>query len=499
LTNSAAQSQLSALVLGGVGNTPADEHRVAVSRLEAEVERLQDAVSHRSAEFRVRARPVTIEQVQKAIPDGTALVEFFSYQPFDVKAMTEAERFGPARYVAYVLQRAGKPLFAELGEAGTIDADVAKLRLALADPSKGDVKAAARALDERVMRPVRKLLGNTRHVLVSPDGALNLVPFAALVDEGGKYLIESYSLSYLTSGRDLLRLQLGSESRQPPLVLADPLFRQAQSTRADSRGAGDDTGRRSGDMALMFFSPLAGTAAEAEALGGVLPRVRVLTQSAATESELKKASAPSILHIATHGFFLPDQQRKNPGGESGRGVVVSRDTTAGVAENPLLRSGLALEGANLRRSSGGEDGILTALEAAGLDLWGTKLVVLSACETGIGEVKNGEGVYGLRRALVLAGSESQVMTLWQVSDEATKELMVSYYKHLSSGVGRMEALRRVQLEMLQGGRSATKGQSRGLGAASKVAEQDYSHPYYWAAFIQSGDWRGMGEQAKEGK
>ena len=140
-------------------------------------------------------------------------------------------------------------------------------------------------------------------------------------------------------------------------------------------------------------------------------------------------------------------------------------------ENPLLRSGLALAGANRRQGGDGEDGILTALEAAGLDLWGTKLVVLSACETGVGEIKNGEGVYGLRRALVTAGAESQVMSLWQVSDSATRDLMIGYYKRLQAGEGRNEALRHVQLGML--------------------GSQDLRHPFYWAAFIQSGAWSSL--------
>jgi CHAT domain-containing protein len=136
----------------------------------------------------------------------------------------------------------------------------------------------------------------------------------------------------------------------------------------------------------------------------------------------------------------------------------------------LLRSGLALTGANLRRS-GEDDGILTAMEASGLNLWGTKLVVLSACDTGVGEIKNGEGVYGLRRALVLAGSETQVMSLWPVSDEGTRDLMIEYYKALKAGQGRSEALRQVQLKML--------------------SSKNHNHPYYWASFIQSGEWANL--------
>jgi CHAT domain-containing protein len=165
---------------------------------------------------------------------------------------------------------------------------------------------------------------------------------------------------------------------------------------------------------------------------------------------------PEILHLATHGFFLPDEEAQAQSSSAG----------VNVRENPLLRSGLVLAGAN-KLLSGDEDGILTALEASGLDLQGTKLVVLSACETGVGKVTNGDGVYGLRRALVIAGAESLVMSLWQVDDEATKELMVGYYKRLAAGKSRSTALREVQIELM--------GRDR------------YRHPYYWASFVAAGD------------
>ena len=142
-----------------------------------------------------------------------------------------------------------------------------------------------------------------------------------------------------------------------------------------------------------------------------------------------------------------------------------------MGENPLLRSGLVFAGVKNGRSGEGEDGVLTALEASSLDLVGTKLVVLSACDTGVGDVANGEGVYGLRRALVLAGAESQVMSLWPVSDYVTRELMTSYYKGLKQGQGRGEALRQVQLKMLK--------------------RKDRDHPFYWGSFIQSGEWANL--------
>jgi CHAT domain-containing protein len=157
-----------------------------------------------------------------------------------------------------------------------------------------------------------------------------------------------------------------------------------------------------------------------------------------------------MLHIASHGFFLQD----------------TRETV----DNPLLRSGLALAGANLTHGHPG-DGMLTALEASGLDLWGTKLVTLSACDTGIGEVRNGEGVYGLRRAFVLAGAETVVMSLWPVRDVVAREAMVAYYSGLRAGLGRGDALRQAQLAMLK--------------------RPGRQHPFYWASFIQSGEWANL--------
>jgi CHAT domain-containing protein len=261
--------------------------------------------------------------------------------------------------------------------------------------------------------------------------------------------------------------------------MANPQFASRDST--DGAGASEaepaTPARRSVELAHAVFSPLPGTQQEAIALGALLPQATVFTGAQATEAHLKRVHGPAILHIATHGFFLADQpptaalaQRGLVAQDFGRLTDHPPQTgPPGPSDNPLLRSGLALTGANDRQGGEGEDGVLTALEAAGLDLWGTKLVVLSACETGVGEVRNGDGVYGLRRALVLAGVESQVMSLWQVSDEATRDLMVAYYQRLRAGEGRTEALRQVQLSMLHG--------------------PTWQHPFFWASFIQSGDWR----------
>ncbi|HEY9402905.1 MAG TPA: tetratricopeptide repeat protein [Pyrinomonadaceae bacterium] len=512
---SGARSALARLQLkASAGEADAAERRNEKARLETEIERLEAEVSARSAEFRTAARPVTLDAVRAAIPPGAALVELVLYRPFDPRGVGKS-RFGAPRYVAYVLTKdAPAPLWVDLGETETIDRDIAAWRRALTNPASADVRERGRALDERLMRPVRKLSGAARHLLLSPDGALNLMPFGALVDEGNKYLLESYTITYLTSGRDLLRLGLGAASRQPPVVVANPRFggqtpggavAAAAQPRATEQPAPlappAPPSRRSVEMSNINFTPLPGTKGEAAALNTILPGVLVLTEVRASEAAVKAVSAPSILHIATHGFFLPDQRRDEASEASARGLALGNAPAATRGENPLLRSGLALAGANERASAdaatGAEDGVLTAFEAAGLDLWGTRLVVLSACETGVGEVQNGDGVYGLRRALVLAGSETQVMSLWQVSDDATRDLMIAYYRLLQEGAARGDALRQVQLAMLAGGQAAAVGaqKQRGLDVrpGGGRGSGNWSHPFYWAAFIGSGAWQNLNE------
>jgi CHAT domain-containing protein len=346
-------------------------------------------------------------------------------------------------------------------------------------------------MDEKVMRPVRELLGDATHMLLSPDGALNLIPFEALVDERNHYLVERYAFTYLFSGRDLLRLQVARKSLSNAIVVANPSYGEPETTSIAQTSIGKsrpinsiltkanaERGPRNAkpkrqsvttgsDLSNVYFAPLSATALEAKAIKAQFPDATVMTGLQATESSLKQIAAPRLLHIATHGFFLQD----GPDDSGGLQRSQTRSINLNVKiENPLLRSGLALAGANLRRG-GDDDGVLTALEASGLNLWGTRLVVLSACDTGVGEVRTGEGVYGLRRALVLAGTESLVLSLWPVSDYVTREMMTAYYMGLREGRGRGESLRQVQMNMLK-----RKGRE---------------HPFYWAGFIQSGEWANL--------
>ncbi|MFN7909951.1 MAG: CHAT domain-containing protein [Microcystis sp.] len=406
-------------------------YRQEINEVTEKVKEIEGKIGVRSAEFRSLSQPITLEGIQKLIPADAALVEIVRYQPVNPS-------FGIPRYAVYILYPNGDIKAKDLGEAKPIDDKLIYFRDNLADAETPlpQLQKSARQLDETLMQPIRQLLGNTKTILLSPDAALNLIPFEALVDENNQYLVENYHITYLTSGRDLLRLKDKFASQQSPLIVADPFYGKAGEKVALTRSI---------DLSEFTFPGLPGTEQEAKAIKNILPQATVLTGSQATENAVKQVKKPNILHIATHGFFKPESN---------------------VIENPLLRSGLVLAGVTIGQSAG-DDGVLTALETTNLNLVGTKLVVLSACDTGKGDIKIGQGVYGLRRALVIAGSESQLISLWKVSDDATKDLMVAYYGRLQKGEGRSEALRQIQLGMLKG--------------------EKQKHPFYWSSFIPSGD------------
>ena len=451
---------------GGGGGASILDPAAILKKLEAEDDELSNRLAAASPVYRSQTRPVTIEAVQAAIPDDTALVEYVYYAPRD----TKTARFLPKglSFVAFVLHKTGEPIAVDLGDALDIDKAVAELRKSLSE--KGDVLPNAKRVHQMLVAPLAKhLKPGDKRLVVSPDEDLNLVPFAALVDDRGRFLVQDYEISYATSGRDLLRIAAASaqkSSNGKPVVIGDPAF-DGDGAAAGSSSAVTAKNTR-GALDRARFPPLPGTAAEVKTISEVLA-AGSFTQADATKARLVGVSSPIVVHVATHGFFLTKE--KDPAGANTRSLEYDPGNTAAPpprTDNPLIRSGLALAGANKKGSA---DGLLTALEVSSMSLDGTRLVVLSACETGVGENAVGDGVYGLRRALVVAGSETQVMSLWKVDDDATRDLMIAFYKDLKSGTGRAASLRKVQNTMM--------------------ASPATAHPYYWAAFIQSGAWGPM--------
>jgi CHAT domain-containing protein/Tfp pilus assembly protein PilF len=458
--------------LGGDPAAPDRERAGQIAPLEQKREKLEADIGERSQGYIEQARSVTVDAVKAALPDDAALIEFAIYGPLDPRVIGSEE--AEDTYIVYVLSKGHELQWKQLGASREIDETVQAFRKALQDASSTDARSLGRKLDRLIFEPARAMAPGTRHWIISPDGQLNFVPFEALVDYRGQFLLEDQLISYVTTGRDLLRMKVPAPRPSAPLLVANPLFGEPPSEPAALRKlAANDRSKdphRSitvgEDRSSIYFAPLTGSTQEARELRSLFPDARILSGPDASKPHLDAINAPEILHIATHGFFLNDRAHEGaPEAGDTRGV-----RAAARVNNPLLRSGLALAGANMDLP-GQDNGILTALEAANLDLWGTKLVTLSACDTGVGEVKNGEGVYGLRRAFILAGAQTVVTSLWSVSDYATRELMRDYYAGLKKGEGRGEALRQAKLAMLN--------------------RKRHQHPFYWASFIQFGNWTSL--------
>jgi CHAT domain-containing protein/tetratricopeptide (TPR) repeat protein len=479
----ALRTQLSSLSMAGPGTRPANTYRQHLQELKAQGDALEEDLARRSAPLRsLHALPPAsqlVGQVAAALPPDGALVEFIAYRytPLTPPRGSPAPQTPlPLRYLVLLLFPNGRTVSHDLGPAEPIDAAALRLHHALA---RHDIsyQSAAEALYTLAFRPLVPLLGQTQRLFLSPDGQLALVPFAALHD-GSRFAVDVWDITYLTSGKDLLPRSKDLSPARSVVVLADPDFGTPLPTASLAAG----TNSTSEGLALLarFFSaprgtladqpwrPLPGTRQEAEAIHHLLPQAQLLLGSAATKQALLKLPTPGLLHIATHGFFLEDAAAPPATRAVAHFGAVGDTGPQPFLSDPLLRSGLVLAGAHSAPSEPGSHGLeaslVTALELAGLNLWGTQLVVLSACDTGLGHIRLGQGVYGMRRAVVAAGAETLVTSLWKVNDAATRELMEAYYQSLMAGQGRTTALRQ----------------------AMQTLRLQQPHPHFWAPFIAIG-------------
>ncbi|MFM7514792.1 MAG: CHAT domain-containing tetratricopeptide repeat protein [Cyanobium sp.] len=483
--------QLSSMALPQAQREPLRQQR---QQLEAQLYRLLPAL---------RIDGVTNAQVASALnaaaPQGL-LLEFQKYGPWRKGAKGKGE-WGRPRYLALLLRPDGTIRAIPLGDAAPIDAAVAAAVAASANANQqADAAKKLAAVSQLVLAPLQRELVGVRELFVSPDGELNRLPFAALPVAGpkdggigdgpitadGQILGAAVALRLLTTGRDLLRLQQPAKAGAAPVLIVNPDFDAASrsakggasataattaaaaSTAASTAaGAAGPTVLRGGQKrsaglrGLTAWQPLAGTEQEARQLAPLLGGGVVISGPAATASVVLGQRAPRILHIATHGFFLADQPPTN---DTAAAATPSR-------EAPLQRSGLVFAGANRPEADPRDDGYLTAAEATAMDLEGTELVNLSACETGLGGVQSGEGVYGLQRSLAVAGARSTLLSLWKVADGRTATFLARYYEKLKAGQGRAEALHNTQTEY------------------RNSKDTNLKDVRVWGAFQLSGDWR----------
>jgi len=336
--------------------------------------------------------------------------------------------------------------------------------------------------------PLEKHLEGIESVLLSPDGVLGRFPIAALPGKvAGTYLIEELTFAVVPAARaipSILSATSPSKKVAENMLLLGGVDYDVDLSEALVENSPDSEkqfGRRTavrGDES-MTFRAISGTVGEIATIAAIYIEnygnegMTTLKGAAANETFFRREAPRHLfLHLATHGFFAPAEVRSALSGDAGY--------------DPGLLSGIALAGAN-RPQKDGDDGIVTAEEVETLDLRGTQLAVLSACETGLGEVAGGEGLLGLQRAFQVAGAKTVIASLWKVDDRATRDLMERFYKNLwTDEMGTQEALREAQLWMLKEG--ATRG-AVNLTEDAADSEPTNLPPFYWAAFVLSGDWQ----------
>jgi CHAT domain-containing protein len=411
------------------------EQSIDLDSMENVVNAMEKKLSEGSKDFAqfYFTTKINFTEIQNKLKADEALIEIIRLRNFD-QAFTDN-----SRYLAIVVTRNNqqpKPVLIENGK----------------DMEIKFFKTYRRSMQNKIndeqsydhfWAALEPELKGKKKIYVSLDGVYNQLNLNTLKKAGGDYLINQYDFILVSNARDII--SSGSKENAPG----------KKATLIGNPDYGTDKS----------LSPLPATKTEVDAINKVLRssgyQVSEFTERNATENNLKMSKDVSILHIATHGFFFPDIEKASwP-------IGISSDN---AKDNVLLRSGLVLTGVmesdkmNPTMDSL-SNGVITSYEAMNLDLKGTKLVVLSACETGLGEVKAGEGVYGLQRAFLVAGADALIMSLWKVDDAATQQLMNNFYTNWTKNGDKQKAFKQAQLQLM------TK----------------YKEPFYWGAFVMMED------------
>ncbi|MEZ7974332.1 MAG: CHAT domain-containing protein [SAR324 cluster bacterium] len=470
------RKKLAGLTLAGPTEENRSQFPQIVFSLEEKVNMLQLKLGEQSQRFRQSTKDVTVDEVVEGLGEN-ALVDFISFRGED----------DSYRLLAVVVNQ-GEFSFVEYEDLEIISSMVMELREIVQDEGAEDedIKSVAVELWEELWQPLTAGFGEADSIFISPDSLLNVLPFDVLVDDDDSYLLENFDLRIISSARDLALdplvvakgelIIIAGPDYDSDKFLKTPAAREVSHNRnrSVSQGARMGSGLRG-----LNFDPLPGAEKEGEVIKEVadtkdsssdISRIsKIYSQRVAEEKLLRNmSSAPEVLHIATHGFFLEEDEKLK---KRLQGLSRGSSSVPPPADNPLLRAGLAFAGLNANASMLGEidtdnDGVLTAMEVLSLDLVGTQLVVLSACETGLGEIHEGEGVYGLRRSFQEAGVKNVINSFWEVSDAGTQLLMTKFYDKFLTGMSARQAMREARLEMLD--------------------DVQWSAPFYWSAFVMVG-------------
>jgi CHAT domain-containing protein/tetratricopeptide (TPR) repeat protein len=437
-----------------MGSEQLAENGINTSNLTDEVEALEKKISERSEDFSQGAdtRPVTWEDVRNSLKENEVAIEMVRFRYFN-------HDFTDSVMYAVLYVKGGKrsePELILLNNGDDLENKFLKnfrnrIKFKLADEISYD----------QFWKPIVDKVGAVSTVYLSPDGVYNQVNLEAISTPDGKYVLDNSNIVLLSNTKDLYYDKLRPEkpsTTQNVDMFGNPQFyvRTTKGVPVENSGMTRST--------IEVIADLPGTKRELDELKSLLDRkgwtVESKTEKSADEPSVKAIDNPRIFHVATHGFFQDDKKVARADDELNEGAAY---------ENPLLKTGLLLAGAGdilneTKYNYNLDNGILTAYEAMNLNLDKTDLVVLSACETGLGEIEAGEGVYGLQRAFLVAGARTIIMSLFKVSDEATQQLMVKFYrKWIETGNKRQAFI-----------------------DAKKEIRNEYKDPIYWGPFIMIG-------------
>jgi CHAT domain-containing protein len=432
-----------------------------------------------------------LADVRRAMPARSILISFIRFdQTTYVKRRDRTERRTIPSYIAFLSwSDRADVVSVPLGTAASLEELIATWRedaggralISGVDAAQAEqsYRVAGTRLRQRIWDPIAPHVAGVDRIFIVPDAALNLVSFAALPTSRQRYLVEDVPpIHYLSTERDLI-VDVQPKPEHGLLLVGGPTYDTSVSPPRSAAGL------RSGcaPTGPLRFEDLPGSLAEVRDIAALWSRskrgpigddVVVLSGRAAGKSAVVNAArGRTILHLATHGFFLGECGAAAPGTRSVGGLI-QRSRAIPPDTNPLLLSGLAFAGANRpSRQAGQDSGILTAEEVSALHLQGTEWAVLSACDTGVGQTTSGEGVLGLRRAFQVAGVKTVIMSLWSVQDRATRDWMVALYQARLDRLDTAQAVQHASLTQLR----------------DRKAKRLSTHPFYWAAFVAAGDWR----------
>jgi CHAT domain-containing protein len=412
------------------------DQKINLDSIERSANSMEKSLSERSKEFSsgYSTRKVSWSEIANTLTDQEALVEIIHIRSYDHDFTKES------RYLALVLTKgAAAPKVAVMDNGNQLETRYAKFYRNSIQQRSQDPHSYAQYWSK-----IDPLISGKKQVFLSPDGIYNQININSLSDPAGAYVLNKYDLVIVGNAKDILTIKgRPVATKKDAFLLGFP------------------------DYGGSNVPALPATKTELDAVNKLLKTggytCKQYMESGATEAVLKSVKAPGLLHIATHGYFLEDADMSENGA-----VGISLEN---ARNNPLLRSGLLLAGAATTMSgeasvnlSSNDNGVLTAYEAMNLDLTGTDLIILSACETGLGDVKAGEGVYGLQRAFLVAGANALVMSLWKVDDAATQQLMTNFYTNWIKSGNKLKAFKQAQIQLMA----------------------KYKDPYYWGAFVMMG-------------